>query len=251
LKETRPKLNPNKYLGIDMNPKHIGISIFDKERIVHTQEFDSSKLVDKITSHKGSSICKKTKNLNNKLNFETLEISKKIAQLAQYHKVKNVFIEDLKFKKSTQSKGSRFNRQTKNLWKREKFVQNLQKRLDVLGIKLIFVDAYYSSTIGNLQHNYTDPVNASAEIARRGFECVYKNNKCKFYPDLEVKHSWIETDTSSIKSWIELHNIIKKSKLKYRVSLEECGKFYIPKVFEQSSHKSLVSCYTFKNQVSP
>ena len=239
--EKARNLNENRYLGIDLNPDTIGISILENENIIYTQEFSLKPIFNKILNEKLSTNSDRMKYFQNKLKFETYEISKSITNLAKYFNCKSVFIEDLHFKGSSAIKIS--NRKNKNLWKRELFINNLNKRLNVEGIKLYSVNPAYSSFIGNLQHNYTDAVNASIEIARRGFEYKIKKNKKAFYPDLLVKHQWKEMATK-YKDWKEFFLEIKNLKLKYRVSLNEClHKF---NVFQQnSSHKSMVLNYVF------
>jgi hypothetical protein len=154
---------------------------------------------------------------------------------------KSVFIEDLHFKGSAAIKIS--NRKNKNLWKRELFINNLIKRLNIEGIKLYSVNPAYSSFIGNIMYDYTDAVNASIEIARRGFEYRIKKNKTGFYPKVDVKHQWKEMATS-FNDWKKFFIEVKNLKLKYRVSLEDCQRTF--KVFQQnSSHKSLVLNYVF------
>lgn len=135
------------------------------------------------------------------------------------------------------------NRKNKNLWKRELFISNLTKRLSILGIELYSVNPAYSSFIGNLMYDYTDAVNASIEIARRGFEYRIKKNKTGFYPNLLVKHQWKEMATKYT-DWKKFFIEVKNSKLKYRVSLDEClHKF---NVFQQNStSKSMVLNYVF------
>ena len=234
-------LNENRYLGIDLNPDTIGISILDNGNVIHTQEFSLKKIFNKILNEKLSSSSDRMKYFQNKLKFETYEISKSIANLAKQFNCKSVFIEDLHFKGCSKIKIS--NRKNKNLWKRELFINNLTKRLNIEGIKLYSVNPAYSSFIGNLQHNYTDAVNASIEIARRGFEYRIKKNKKGFYPTLLVKHQWKEMATK-FNNWKEFFLALKNSKLKYRVSLNDClCKF---NVFQQnSSHKSMVLNYVF------
>ena len=112
-----------------------------------------------------------------------------------------------------------------------------------MGIKLYSVNPAYSSFIGNLQHDYTDPVNASIEIARRSFEYRINKNKNKFYPEFLVKHLWKEM-TTKFKDWKKFMVEVKNLKLKYRVSLDECKYSY--NVFQQNStRKSMVLNYTF------
>ena len=86
-------------------------------------------------------------------------------------KCKSVFIEDLCFKTSSSIKIS--NRKNKNLWKRELFINNLTKRLNILGIRIYSVNPAYSSFIGNLMYDYTDAVNASIEIEKNTIYYLY------------------------------------------------------------------------------
>jgi len=234
-------LNENRYLGIDLNPDTIGISVLDSGNVIHTQEFSLKQIFNKILNEKLSSNSSRMKYFQNKLKFETFEISKSISKLAKQFNCKSVFVEDLHFKGSSTIKIS--NRKNKNLWKRGLFINSLTKRLNVEGIKLYSVNPAYSSFIGNLQYDYTDAVNASIEIARRGFEYRVKKNRKEFYPDLLVKHQWKEM-AAKFNDWKEFFLEIKNLKLKYRVSLNEClHKF---NVFQQnSSHKSMILNYVF------
>jgi len=210
-------LNEKRYLGIDLNPEYIGISIKENDKIIHTKLYSVRKLTDKIIDLKVSSSNPKFKTLNNKLNHEILEISKNISNLSKEFQCKFIFIEDLIFKGNTRS-----NRKNKNLWKREILINNLEKRTSINGQKLYKVNPAYSSFIGNLQWNFDDPVNASLEIGRRGFECIIKKTK-QFYPELklkeELKSQWKDKfNLDDFKTWKELFGSIKNLELRYRVS---------------------------------
>ena len=237
-----PLSSKERYLGIDMNPNNIGISISENDKIIHTQEFSLKELTDKFISLKLSTNSEKAKYFQNKIQFETIEISKKISLLAKYYNCKAVFIEDLSFKSKDGGKGTTYNRKNNNLWKRQLFVENLSKRLFIEDIKLYRINPAYSSIIGNLQHSFTDAVNASIEIVRRGIECIIKKNKENFYPNLLIKDRWKETFINC-KDWKEVSLKIKNSGLKYRVSIEECNHSY--KVFQLNSRKSKVKTFTF------
>jgi IS605 OrfB family transposase len=240
-KNKNKDLNENRYLGIDLNPDTVGISILENDRVIYTQEFSLKPIFNKILNEKLSSDSNRMKWFQNKLKFETFEISKSITKLAKHFGCKFVFIEDLHFKSSSAIKIS--NRKNKNLWKRELFINNLTKRLSIEGIELYTVNPAYSSFIGNLQYDYTDPINASIEIARRGFEFRIKKNKEWFYPKLLVKHQWKEMATKYT-DWKKLFLEAKNLKLKYRVSLDDAKHSF--KVFQQnSSHKSMVLNYIF------
>lgn len=235
------KLNENRYLGIDLNPDTIGISVLENDTVIYAQEFSLKLIFSKILSEKLSSKSDRMKYFQNKLKFETFEISKSISLIAKQFNCKSVFIEDLHFKGSSTIKIS--NRKNKNLWKRELFINNLTKRLNILGIKLYSVNPAYSSFIGNLQHDYTDAVNASIEIGRRGFEYRIKKNKTGFYPNLLVKHQWKEMATKYT-DWKKFFIEIKNLKLKYRVSLDEVKHKF--NVFQQNTTpKSMVLNYVF------
>ena len=243
-KHIETKLDKNRYIGIDINPDTIGISILDSGEIIHTQEFSLKTIFNKITNSKLSSDSDKMKYYQNKLKFETFEISKAISNLAKYYNCYSVYVEDLNFKPKVDNKHNKMgNRKNKNLWKRELFISNLQKRLNIFNIKLYSVNPAYSSFVGNMQHDYTDAVNASIEIARRGYEYRILENTNKFYPSFEVKHQWKEMATS-FSDWKKFFGEIKNSKLKYRVSLEDCRKSY--RVFQQNSTvKSMILNYIF------
>jgi predicted transposase len=241
--EKKPPLSKERYLGIDMNPNNIGISIMENDKLIHCQEFSLKELTDKFINSKLSTNSEKAKYFQNKIQFETIEISKKISLLAKYYNCKAVFIEDLSFKQKDAGKGKSYNRKNNNLWKRNLFVENLSKRLFIEDIKLYRINPAYSSIIGNLQHDYTDTINASIEIVRRGIECIIKRNKGNFYPNLLIKDQWKETFIKC-KDWKEVSLKIKNSGLKYRVSIEECLHSY--KVFELNSRKSKVKTFVFE-----
>ncbi len=235
------ELDENRYMGIDMNPENIGISILENEEVIYAQEFSLSQIFDEIFKEKLSSDSPKMKYFHNKLNHETIEICKSIVELAKRYKCKTVFIEDLRFKKATSNRFS--NRKIKNLWKKNLFVKNLTKRLKEDGINLYEINPKYSSFIGNMMYDYTDPINASIEIARRGYEVIVKRNSKGFFPDLVVKHRWKEMATAYT-DWEEFFAEIKNQKLRYRVSLDECKHKY--RVFQQNSTiKSMVKNYVF------
>ena len=138
----------------------------------------------------------------------------------------------------TKRKGRNFNRLVINQWNRsipEKILHKYFKK------KLFKINAAYSSTIGNCIYNYSDPINASLEIGRRGFEVIILKKKkeggsSSFYPefDLKMMREEIRNQTAHLElnSWKELNDSLKNSKMRYRVSLDDvthpmiCRKFY-------------------------
>jgi len=240
-------LNPERHIGIDMNPDTIGVSVLERDVVIYAVEYSLKPIFKKVFDENNAASSARMKYLHNKLRFETFEISKSITEIAKRFNCKSVSIEDLKFKQTVsadQKYNNVGNRKNKNLWKRELFVSNLTKRLSIYGIDLYKVLPAYSSFVGNMQHDFTDPVNASVEIARRGYEWNVLKNKKGFYPSLVTKHQWKEMAVAC-KDWREFYLIATKNlKLKYRVSLEESKHSY--SVFQQNrTVKSLVLNYVF------
>lgn len=200
------------HAGIDLNPNYISCSIKDKEsNLLKSYTFNLKGLTSKECS-------------NNKLLHETFEISKKLSNIFIENNVNFVFIEGLKISSKNNNKGKEFNRLVNNKWQRNKFVSNLKKRCEISGISLFEVNPAYSSFIGNLIFNeLPDPIAASCEIARRGYEVIIKKTK-EFYPPFErcislMKDQWKEFSLkNNVQTWKELFSLIKNSRLKYRVS---------------------------------
>lgn len=196
-----------RYAGIDMNPNYIGVSVFDGGRLVSTKMFSMKELTGKAKSE-------------SKIKHETREVGHSIGRYLKHLQVKNTFVEQLNFKPGDSKMGKNFNRLTKNQWKRNDFLSALGKYYNLKEI-----NAAYSSTIGNVMNpNLPDPVAASAEIARRGFEVVIKKSK-QFYPSLPtqgyLEDRWKKTDLPVVTTWKELHDFLKNSKLKYRVPIPD------------------------------
>ena len=238
----------NRFIGIDLNPQSIGVSVIENQpdqsvKVIHVQEFSVHKLVNDIKKLKVASSSPLFKKANNKLNHETIEISKAITELALQWNAKGIFIEDLNFKGKQESKY--LNRNNKNLWKRGSLTSNLEKRCKLNGLTFYKVSPQYSSQIGNLMYSYSDPVNASIEIARRGCQVIFEKQKSKrkFYPDFDLsllKDQWKE-QFKGCQTWKEVFSIIKNSEVKYRVSLESLN---ISRVFSLKCEKSKVFYHT-------
>ncbi len=84
-------------------------------------------------------------------------------------------------------------------------------------------------------------MNASLEIARRGYQVIILKTK-QFYPVFSLKDRW-KKHFEEVEDWKKLFKVLKNSKVRYRVSLEECKVPY--KVFQFYSIKSKVKCYNF------
>ncbi len=217
----------NRYCGIDLNPNFIGFSVKDpiSDKIIHTEQIVLKNLT-------GKNACP------DKLNHETIEIFHYIGRKLKSLQAEYVFLEDLNFKNGNKGIGKRFNRLTINQWNRNLPFEILSKYFKN---KLFKVNAAYSSTIGNCLYNYPDPINASLEIGRRGFDVIILKKKNKedtssFYPEFNLlkMREEIRNQTAHLElnNWKELHVFLKNSKMRYRVSLDEsphpmiCRKFY-------------------------
>ena len=231
--------------GIDMNPNYIGFSISkftgDKRKVILQEQYDLSYFTKNL--HKASND-KVNKHQNNKQIHELKEIAKHIIKKCKHFKVGKFGIEDLTFKSGNSGKGKRFNRLTKNKWKREVLVSALKKQCLLNRIEFIEVNPVYSSVIGNLMNDTSDPIASSLEVARRA---MFKYIKGKFYPELIKKENllnrWKESASWIYKNWGELFDIIKTARVKYRRSLDS----FEYKVFRLMSSKSNVNFYKIYN----
>lgn len=216
LKTTTTKLKPavrGRYLGVDLNPNYIGVSFFDQNKqLLETKLYDLSGLTGK--NHNAD-----------KLKHEVREIALEINRLANHYRIEYRFVEQLDFKQGDKNKGKRFNRLTINQFLYTEFKRMLAKQGKVLE-----VNASYSSTIGNIMHpNQPDPIAASMEIARRGIESRIVKGGGLFFPPIVsnefLLNRWKEAAEWIYSTWKELHTILKKTGLKYRVPLPSRGMF--------------------------
>ena len=239
------KFIKNRVLSLDLNPNYIGWSIVDWKsenefNVVKSGVYSIKKLNDKDfdLKHKGySSESKQRKYISDKRTFETIQIVKNIVNKAIYYKCQLISIEDLNIKSSDKELGKRFNKLVNNSWCRNTFVNNLTKRCNIHNIKLLKVKPDYSSFIGNFLYrslNLPDMVLASIEIGRRGYE--FYNQYISKVKD--IKKNIVKPDLSmfnklylksleefnlqhAYKDLIELYYFFKKTKLKYRLSIDQ------------------------------
>ena len=239
------KFIKNRVLSLDLNPNYIGWSIVDWKseaefNVIKSGVYSIKKLNDKdfnLKSKGYNSDSKERKYISDKRNFETIQIVKNIVDKSIYYKCQLISIEDLNIKSSDKELGKRFNKLVNNSWCRNTFVNNLTKRCNIHNIKLLKVKSEYSSFIGNFLYrhlNLPDMVLASIEIGRRGYE-FYNQYISKVK---EIKKNIIRPNLSMFnklylksleefklqpiyKDLIELYNFFKKSKLKYRLSIDD------------------------------
>ena len=239
------KFIKNRVLALDLNPNYIGWSIVDWKsesefNVVKTGIYSIKKLNDKDfdLKNKGySSDSNERKYISDKRNYETLQIVKNIVNKSIYYKCYIISIEELNIKSSDKELGKRFNKLVNNSWCRNTFVNNLAKRCNIHNIKLLKVKPDYSSFIGNFLYrslNLPDMILASIEIGRRGYEFynqyiskvkdIKKNivrPNLSMFQKLYLK-SLEEFKLQPIyKDLIELYYFFKKSKIKYRLSIDQ------------------------------
>ena len=255
----------NRVMSIDMNPNYIGWSIIDWKsdsnfNIIKSGLISIKKLNDYDNSLKGLNSDSKEKiYISNKRNYETIQICKNLINKCIYYKCQIFSIEELNFKSKdkTEDRGRNWNRLVNNQWCRNKFINNLQKRCNIFNIKFIQVKPEYSSFIGNFlfrKFNYPDPILASIEISRRGYEFYnqyiskvkeikkniiqpkidqFRNFYVKSLEEFNLEDNWLD--------FKQLYLYFKKSKLKYRLSIENNLQFS-----SMFSNKSQLSLYNYK-----
>lgn len=257
----------NRTMSIDLNPNYVGWSIVDwkdssdfnvvKSGVISLKELNDKEIEFKKEKHL-SSESKERVWLKNKRKFETLEISKKLIDIALYYKVQLFGIEELNIETKDLSKGKNLNRLINNNWCRNALTNNLRKRCNIFKIKFIEVKPQYSSFIGNflfrnLEVSLPDMCLASIEIGRRAYEFynqyitkIKEIKKNIIKPDIgEFKSLYIKSleefgIMDEFKDMVELYYFIKNSKRMYRVPFDENQKFY-----RQKSKKSYISSYLF------
>ena len=239
------KFIKNRVFALDLNPNYIGWSIVDWKsesefNVIKSGIYSIKKLNDKDFNLKNkgySTESNERKYISNKRNFETLQIVKNIVNKSIYYKCQIISIEDLNINSSDKELGKRFNKLINNSWCRNAFVNNLTKRCNIHNIKLLKVKPEYSSFIGNFLYRslkFPDMVLASIEIGRRGYEFynqyISKTKEIKkniVRPNLSMFNklylkSLEEFNLQPIyKDLIELYYFFKKSKLKYRFSIDQ------------------------------
>ena len=238
------KFIKNRVLSLDLNPNYIGWSIVDWKSesefdVIKSGIYSIKKLNDKDFNlkNKGYNLeSSERKYISNKRKFETLQIVKNIVNKSIYYKCQLISIEDLNIKTSDKELGKRFNKLVNNSWCRNIFVNNLTKRCNIHNIKLLKVKPEYSSFIGNFLYrslNLPDMILASIEIGRRGYEFynqyiskIKQIKKNIIQPDLNM-FNWLYLKSleefklqPTYKDLVKLYYFFKKSKLKYRLSID-------------------------------
>ena len=181
--------------------------------------------------------------LSNKRRQESILIAKQIIIQARHYKVESIALEDLNIKSKNLDKGKNYNYLVNNQWIRNDFINTLRKYCNLFKIKLIEVKPEYSSFCGNIMFrhlNLPDMVLSSIEISRRGYEFnlqylqqkedvnrVKPQKKNIIFPDFKLYQMFIIKTLADLninmkfKKWIDLYDYIKKSDIRYRITLDQ------------------------------
>jgi hypothetical protein len=256
-KKLKDKLN-YRYFAFDTNPDYIGCCILDKTdndniKVVHTFNYDLTEL-NNLKLNK-SSVDKESIHINNKRKHGISHIWKEIFNIIKYYKCGHIVLEDLNLKNKDLGNKTA-NRKVNNIWYREISNNLINKYCNKFGLISININPCYSSFIGNLLNSYTDSVNASIEICRRG---IYKYKKNNFYPKIKIG-TIMDTmsrlnkprDVSYIKdynNWIEMYRKVRESGLRYRATIDDiqCGYKVVNNIIHSRIRKI---CYLNENNIS-
>lgn len=273
------KQKKNRVLAIDMNPNYIGWSIVDwknernfdviKKGCYNFKSLNDKQFALKLTTKQREELKRKerleltskakVKNIyfNNKRKHEIVEVAKNICSIALQCQCEMVVVEDLNMKSQDRSKGKKLNRLCNSFFIRNAFINNLNKRCNIEGVKFLKVMPAYSSFIGNFLYrrlNLPDPILASIEIGRRGYEfnAQYiekskEKSKTIVQPSLQKFDDLVSKSLEefgikeNFKDLIDLYYLFKKDpKMMYRIPFKsdlkwskfKCNKSYVSELDE-------------------
>ena len=259
----------NRIFSIDLNPNYVGWSVVDWK---NSKEFDVVKSgvisikdindIDFGLNGKNSE-SKERFYINNKRIFETYEISKLLVNTAIYYKCEVFGVEELNTKSKDNDKGKHFNKLVNNVWNRNKLVNNIKKRCNVYSIRVMLVKPNYSSFVGNFLFrdlNLPDMTLASIEIGRRCYEFKTQyidktkdKRKNIILPDVNDFHDRYVKSLEEfnipgeIKDLVKIYNFLKKSKSRYRLSLDELNHLEFSRCFSNNSKIKKILITIHKN----
>ena len=268
LKEEEYKPVENRIFGIDMNPNYVGYSVVDWKssnefKVVESGTISIKEINDIDFGYKKlklSTESKERRYITNKRKHETFEISKRLVNLAEHYQCEYFSVEKLDMKSSDRELGKRFNKLVNNCWNRDKFVNNIKKHCNIIGIGVQEVTPNYSSFVGNILYrelNRPDMELASIEIGRRCYEFVHQYVK----KDKEIRKNIITPIISDfadriaktlevfdiqeeITDLVGLYKYLKKSGHKYRLSLDSFNLEFL-RCFSRKALISKSYCLTF------
>lgn len=230
--EYKHKYKNNRFLGIDLNPNYIALSIQDIHSNSNKEIF--KEIIDLKELHKTNKHKKK---------HELSHINLHIIKLCKQYNVEYVCLEELIIKSKDHNKGKKYNQLVNIDWNRNFTVNNLVKWLNIYGIKYKKLKSHYSSFIGQMKYEEDfDSISASKEISYRGY--LSKSNKdiwlyINEFLSNEVTTRWKKM-LPNVNTYKEVYNYYKKnSKTSYRVLFnDEIKSRY--SYFRLNHHKSFI-----------
>ena len=179
----------NRVIAIDINPEFIGWSVTDwsntDHRIVASGLISIQPLNNKRKEVHLSPNNKKNLYFNNKRKHEIIHIAKQLFMLCKHYRCETFAMEDLDMKHKNIG-NKRINRLINNLWCRNLLTHQIKKHILCSPTTFVSVQPQYSSIVGNIVYRderLPDPILASIEIGRRGFEYsnqyIYKRRQIK------------------------------------------------------------------------
>ena len=260
-------IRSNRVISIDMNPNFIGWSVCDWKgdysyKLIDSGMFSLKALNDFKNSLNLPSDHPTSKYITNKRNTEIIEIAKQLFTICKHYHCEVFAIEELIMTSVTDDDFSdKYRRRLiNNQWNRNLLVQQITKHIKASSTKLIEVEPEYSSKIGNLVNrklDLPDPVLASIEIGRRGFEFasqyVFKrrpHKKTIIFPSFDVVKETVSLSLEelgavvpSLEKWESVWELVKNSELKYRVPLSDK---FSDSPFSKFYKRKYLTAYTFK-----
>ena len=243
----------NRIFAIDLNPNYVGWSVVDwksssKFEVVKSGVISIKDINDIDFGLKGeSSKSKERIYINNKRTFETYEISKLLVNTAKYYNCEVFGFEELNIKSKDTTRGKNYNKLVNNVWNRTKLVNNIKKRCNIYSIRVMLVKPNYSSFVGNFLFRdleLPDMTLASIEIGRRCYEFKTQyidktkdKRKNIILPDVNdfndryVKSLEEFNIPGEIKDLVNIYNFLKKSKSRYRLSLDDLNHLEFSRCF--------------------
>ena len=259
----------NRIFAIDLNPNYVGWSVVDwksssKFEVVKSGVVSVKDINDIDFNLKGkSSNSKERIYINNKRTFETYEISKLLVNTAKYYRCEVFGLEELNIKSKDTTRGKHYNKLVNNVWNRDKLVKNIKKRCNIYSIKAMFAKPNYSSFVGNFLFrdlNLPDMTLSSIEIGRRCYEFKSQyidktkdKRKNIILPDVnDFNDRYIKSleefnIPGEIKDLVKIYYFLKKSKHRYRLSLDELNHLEFSRCFSNKSKVKKILITLHKN----
>ena len=247
----------NRIFAIDLNPNYVGWSITNWKdggdfKVIKSGVVSIKEINDIDFKLKGkSSDSKEKRYINNKRTFETFEISKYLVNIAKHYRCEIFGIEELKIESNDKSKGKKYNKLVNNLWNRNKLINNLKKRCNAISIRLMESKPNYSSFVGNFLFRdlkLPDMVLSSIEISRRCYEFktqyidrLKEQKKNIILPDINDFYDRYDKSleefniNGEIKDLLKIYKYLKKSKSRYRLSLDDLSYLKFSRCFSNKS----------------